>query len=671
MAIVDVLATAVIATGVEGYLSRLKSIEGELANVRKAMVAANTAAPIGSAGMLGWLNAVGMQLGFADDAIKALGIAALVGGIYLAGKTALAAAEDFDDFNKSLKVTFGSQGAGDQAFRWARQFAREGKGELNEVVDGLKTLRRLGIAPTEQMMESLADVSIITNKTIRETAVATAFAIHGQWWRLQRSFGIRKADIMHAMPEAFNEKGNAKTPELALEAMQKFYKKRYGGAAAEFSTELFGELRKIRSVWYETWGLVGQAPRTAVTKVLSMLRQIIQMAQPVAVVLLMGIGKGLEFIMALFEKLWPAMRVVIYGFMLWGSTKVAGLVLGFLGSLLAKGPAAAVAIASLAVKVWHLAHAFLMMTKAQMISTFITWLSSIVTWGPKAVMAIKSLVTWLYVLTKTIRNVGLAQLFMSACSAIAAAVVTGSWGPIVAMILLLTALVAGLVFGLKWLARKFDDIVGTARQKLPKGFNDFATAVNNTETSIVKLVRRMGEYHEKAAEMVADTADIAQKLGISGGQNRTRFAALEIAQLMKAYRDYKAIVELGREKLWGHGDESGKTQETITKYLEKMYEIRKKIVHLALAEHDIDRKRREVLGGGSLAQAGIKQWEVWKRLGNQITHATNSPQFHVKVSVEGEDGLGGFVKQVSTQIINQMMTWMMQEGRRTFGTLWG
>lgn len=219
--------------------------------------------------------------------------------------------------------------------------------------------------------------------------------------------------------------------------------------------------------------------------------------------------------------------------------------------------------------------------------------------------------------------------------------------------------VAGIIKRfLEWLDKSLKGIFN-----LPGAERTGATLVESFVVAAQQAMKGVAGMREQYAGMLGDVRSLADKMNLSTRQ-RGALIALEVTQLQKSANAYLAMADA----LKGSKDADDKKDRM--DYLQKAWGLRKSILELALQERDVDRERREVLGGGALAQAGVKQYEVWKKIRGNLARSVESPRFNVKVDVEGEQGLEGFVRQVAEQIMGQMLEFVDRSGQKEFSGVW-
>ncbi len=214
-----------------------------------------------------------------------------------------------EGYKKKLESVFVA-GAGDPALKWARAFALSGKATLEETVDALTTLSRLHIKPTPSLIESIANVAILTKRSMDAIATGISFGLQNQWFRMQRGTGITRAEVMaKAKPGAFDIKtGKVLNRALALQAIETAISTPgYKGVAERFAGGTTGIIRQILAFIKDTLGQIGTLSTGTVTSFLNNILSTVKTLLPPIVLLIKGLVIGLTELFNLLVKLVPVL----------------------------------------------------------------------------------------------------------------------------------------------------------------------------------------------------------------------------------------------------------------------------------------------------------------------------------------------------------------------------
>jgi hypothetical protein len=302
---------------------------------------------------------------------------------------------------------------------------------------------------------------------------------------------------------------------------------------------------------------------------------------------------------------------------------------------------------------------------AQVIAGVTSWFNAVISFGSKGIQAIGRIIKAIRAWIVALKALSAAEAMAAIMHAIADAIKTKG-ASIAVTVASITAVIAAFWGALKGIGymgdqfRKMFEIPKGLAGEIPLLEQDGQKLIDILNGLAVAGVGASASLSESFAAMVSDVRGMSERANIPQ-KSRDAMLALEVMQLQKAATGYKALAD---------GLKGASDAESIQKrieYLQKAWDIRKRIVDLAYKENDIDRQRREVLGGGSLAQAGVKQWEVWRKIRGGLARSVESPRFKVQVDVKGEGGLDGFVRQIAEQILSQGLEWVSKTGQREFG----
>ncbi|MGH8430023.1 MAG: tape measure protein, partial [Solimonas sp.] len=184
----------------------------------------------------------------------------------------LATGDRFERFGKQLASTFGSAEAGEAAFQWVREFAKNTPLELDQVLDATVKLKNFGLDPMDGTLQALVDQNArlggsqeVLNRIILATGQAFAKGrLQGEELLQFAEAGVPVFDLLSKQLGKTTAEviEMAKKGELGRDVIKRLIEeigKSSAGAAADQMATLGGQISNLKDRYTEFLNLVAQA----------------------------------------------------------------------------------------------------------------------------------------------------------------------------------------------------------------------------------------------------------------------------------------------------------------------------------------------------------------------------------------------------------------------------
>lgn len=195
-----------------------------------------------------------------SKATRVLGVitgigAAFVGLGFLAAKSLIGTASQFEKFETVLTTIEGSQAKAAKSMEWVSDFAAKTPYELNEVMESFVKLRAYGIDPTNGTLRVLGDTAAAMGKPVMQAVEAIADAMTGENERL-KEFGIRAKKEGDKITYEYTKDGKTMTKSAKLSnramvqaTLMAIWNDRYAGAMDKLSGTWGGMTSNLSDQW--------------------------------------------------------------------------------------------------------------------------------------------------------------------------------------------------------------------------------------------------------------------------------------------------------------------------------------------------------------------------------------------------------------------------------------
>jgi hypothetical protein len=173
---------------IQGAMSRFGDRMNRMRNLGERMglpVMTAAAGRLGSA-----LGDLGRRAGMVAGAIGGIGAAA-VGLGFVAARSLVKTASEFENFMTTLETIEGSSAKAAKSMSWVTDFATKTPYELSQVTDAFVKLKASGMDPTQGLLRSVGDATGSLNKDLMQGVEAIIDAANGENERLKEAFNIR------------------------------------------------------------------------------------------------------------------------------------------------------------------------------------------------------------------------------------------------------------------------------------------------------------------------------------------------------------------------------------------------------------------------------------------------------------------------------------------------
>lgn len=169
-------------------------------------------------------------------------------GVKLGGMF-LQAAKETEKFRMQLQTVLKSAEAGNAAFQWARDFARQTPHDTANVVQAFNIMTATGIKGVQGFMTAIGDAAYVMNKDIVDVATAVVSLEKRVWRRMGVTINRVGKEWSVSM------KGIKIVTEHNLDAvraaLEKVLKYSFGGGMELAKTQWAGTMAILRSLWWE------------------------------------------------------------------------------------------------------------------------------------------------------------------------------------------------------------------------------------------------------------------------------------------------------------------------------------------------------------------------------------------------------------------------------------
>lgn len=200
------------------------------------------------------LGDLGRRASIVAGALGGIGAAA-VGLGFLAARSLIDTASEFERFRTILSTIEGSSAKASKAMEWITTFAAKTPYELAEVTDNFVKLRAYGIDPTNGTLKTLGDTAAAMGKPLSAAVEALADAMTGENERL-KEFGITASKAGSKITYRWQQDGktltktvNANNREVIRSTLAAIWNSRYGGAADKLSQTWAGMISGVKDRW--------------------------------------------------------------------------------------------------------------------------------------------------------------------------------------------------------------------------------------------------------------------------------------------------------------------------------------------------------------------------------------------------------------------------------------
>ena len=188
-----------------------------------------------------------------------LGRLAAGAGLALLGRAVIGTIQSFESLRATLETFSDSQRQAADRWEVLSRYARRTPFELEDVVRAYGVLVSRGLEPTQEQIETLAEIAAGTSRTYVQFAEAVADAVQGETERL-KEFGIRLQLNGERATLSFRDTRLevARSGPAILAALEKIARLEFGGAVERQARTLGGALSTLRGNLSEVSDAVGR-----------------------------------------------------------------------------------------------------------------------------------------------------------------------------------------------------------------------------------------------------------------------------------------------------------------------------------------------------------------------------------------------------------------------------